>query len=269
MESPDQPDKQQTKKSARYTTTLDGSRFSVVKYGVVEFLRTHKFWRATVAIVGITIPIFWLALNVGLKIPGISPASVFLVFILTTPELIWAAVVSGEDFELVFPTKDASQERQLAQDKFEESKAPEDALDLDLKRLNEYYRINQEQARSSFRWAIFSMLLGFATIIAGVWMFYFGKATPDTFMASLSTVAGIVVQLISGLFLHLHSKIQDRSLYYFLQLSKLQRVSIAIRLAEAHKNPADEHAARNLLIREILSSVRHAGDSPKVSALEN
>ncbi len=266
MQQPVKPDQQEQKKSPRYTSTLDGSQWSVVKYGMVEFLRAHKLWRATVAVVGVSIPILWLAMLGGVKIPGVSAASIFLVFILTSPELIWAAVISGPDFELAFPSKDASKERQLAQEKFAESKAPEDALDLDLKRLNEYYRINQDQARSSFRWAIFSMLLGFGTIIAGIWIFYFGK-TPDPFMASLSTAAGIVVQLISGLFLYLHSRTQDRSLYYYQQLARLQRVSIAIRLAQDHQDAAQQQAARNLLIGELIASSRGTNESLK--AIQN
>jgi hypothetical protein len=49
----EQPEK---KKPARYTSTLDGSQWSVVKYGIVEYLRAHKFWRATVAVVGMFRP---------------------------------------------------------------------------------------------------------------------------------------------------------------------------------------------------------------------
>lgn len=250
----------ETKKPARYVSTLDGSQWSVVKYGVVEFLRAHKFWRAIVAILGVLIPVTCLASIAGVKIPGISGLGIYLIFTFTCPGLIWAAVVSGPDFELTFPSKDAAKERQLAQEKFNETNAPEDALDLDLKRLNEYYRINQDQARSTFRWTIFTMFLGFTTIVAGVWLFYFGKPTPDTFMASLSTAAGIVVQCISGLFLHLHSKTQNRSLYYYDQLARLQRISIAIRLTQGHQDPNEQKVARNLLIREIMASARERRD---------
>jgi hypothetical protein len=244
---------EQPLKQARYTSTLGGSQLSVVKYGIVEFLRTHKLWRATVAFVGVSMGILFVASMAGLKIPGVSQINITVMFFLVCPELIWLATVSGPEFELTFPTKDASKERILAQEKFEETKAPEDALELDMKRLNEYYVINQTQARSSFRWAVFTMLLGFGTIIGGVWIFYFGK-TPDAFMASLSTAAGIVVQFISGLFLYLHTKTQDRSLHYFQQLGRLQRVSIAIRLAEAHQEPEQKRDARNLLIKELLAS---------------
>jgi hypothetical protein len=71
------------------------------------------------------------------------------------------------------------------------------------------------------------------------------------------------IEHISGLFLYLHSKTQGQSLHYYQQLARLQRVSIAIRLAEAHKDPRQEQIARNLLIRELLASSRIASESLK------
>jgi hypothetical protein len=242
------------KKPARYTSTLSGSQWSVAKYGIVEFLRVHKYWRIAIAILGIVPIVLVLSAVFGWKPPGtLGGVGLYFLAMTLTPELLWAAAVSGPDFEVVFPTKVAAKERQLAQEKFDVSKAPEDALDLDLKSLTEYYRINQDQARSTFRWAIICILLGFGTIVAGVWIFYFGKY-PDSTLASLSLAAGIVSEFISGILIFLHSKTQDRSLYYHQQLAGLQRVAIAIRLAEAHKDPGQEQVARNLLIGELIAS---------------
>jgi hypothetical protein len=157
---------------------------------------------------------------------------------------------------VTFPPRQAAQEREKAEKKFEETKTVEDALKLDLTKLNEYYVINQSQARSSFRWAVFSMLLGFGTIISGIWLFYFRGGQPDTFMASLSTAAGCVVNLVSALFLYLHSKIQAHALHYYDQLSRLQNLLIAIRIVEAHEDPAARQDSRNVIIRELVSGVR-------------
>jgi hypothetical protein len=121
-------------------------------------------------------------------------------------------------------------------------------------RLNKYYVINQSQARSSYRWALCAMLLGFATIIAGIWIFYFRRPVPDKFMAALTTAAGCVVNMISGLLLHLYSKTQDRSLLYYEKLAGLQKVILAIRLVGEHKDPDKQTEARNLVIRELLES---------------
>ncbi len=154
----------------------------------------------------------------------------------------------------------AAAERQQAEKTYEQSNTPQDALKLDLSRLNEYYVISQTQARSSFRWAVVAMFFGFGTIITGIWIFYFQKENHNTFVASLSTAAGVVVNFVSALFLYLYSKTQDRSLFYFEQLSRLQQLSIAIRLVDSHIDPQEQQKARNLVIRELVK--RAANRSP-------
>jgi len=245
---PDNDQKTQTR--VLNTVTMGSSQWSVATYGIVEYLRVHPFWRAIVAVFGILTGLALITTYAGLKIPGMGFS---YIFILVAPWLLWVATVAGPSFQLVFPTEQASKERQLAETQFNQSHAPEDALKLDLKRLNEYYVINQAQARSSFRWAVIAMFMGFGTIIVGIWLFYFRSTQPDKFMTSLSTAAGCVVNLISGLFLYLHSKTQDRSLLYYEQLSRLQKLSIAIRMVDEHKDLDTQTEARNLVIRELLA----------------
>ena len=234
-------------------------------YGVVEFLRVHPVYRRIVAVLGVVSCIAAVAAVGGLKIPGFT--MVFFPFFIVGPWLVYVATISGPHFEVTFPPRQAAQEREKAEKKFEESKTVEDALKLDLTRLNEYYVINQSQARSSFRWAVCSMLLGFGTIIAGIWIFYFRGGQPDTFMASLSTAAGCVVNLVSALFLYLHSKIQARSLHYYDQLSRLQNLSIAIRLVDAHEDASARREARDTVIRELVSSVRSSSQPQIATAI--
>jgi hypothetical protein len=135
----------------RHTVTLGSSRSSAVNYGVIEFLRFHPIWRAVAAVLGIAFVVvafgLWVIGYSGIKIPPIA----FPLFIFVAPWFLWVATVSGRDFQLVFPVAQASKERQIAEKEFDESNSPEDALNLDLKRLNEYYVINQAQAKSSFR----------------------------------------------------------------------------------------------------------------------
>jgi Co/Zn/Cd efflux system component len=166
------------------------------------------------------------------------------------------ATVSGPSFALVFPAAKASAERQVAEQQFEKTQTPEDALNLDFKRLSEYYAINQSQARSSFRWAKFSMLAGYATIIVGIWLFYFRPTQPDKFMSTISAATGCIINIVSGLFLRLHSQTQERALHYYEPLARLQRLSLAIRLVDAHKEPEQQTQARNLVIQELLAASR-------------
>lgn len=240
----------------RHTVTLSGSRGAVATYGVVEFLRAHLFARVLVATIGVVLAIIGVMTFVGYRLPGIAAGVSPMLAIFLTPWLLWAATVSGPEFKLVFPAEQASKERQQAEQQFAASSTPEDALALDLKRLNEYYQINQGQARSSFGWAIFAMFLGLGTIIAGVWVFYFRTPQPDIFMTGLSTGAGCLVNAISGLFLYLHSRTQERSLYYYQQLAAMQKLSMAIRLVDAHQDATQQRTARDLVIKELLAMSR-------------
>jgi len=248
------PDTQKLARTARWVHTLSPP-WMTEKYGIIEFLRTYPWCRWVVGSLGVLVclaPVASMASGVfGFKAPGLAYA--YAPAMLIGPFFIYLATISGPQFDVVFPQRQAQEDREKAEKQFEDSKTVEDAVRLDLTRLNEYYTINQTQARSSFRWAIFSMLLGFGTIISGIWIFYFHKSTPDTFMASLSAAAGIVVNIISGVFLHLHAKTQDRALHYYEQLSRLQRLSIAIRLGEAHEDLTAKQNARNLIIRELVS----------------
>jgi hypothetical protein len=244
----------QPQSSARYTCTLQGTQWDVAYYGIVEFLRVHPVWRTGVAVLGVLSLVFLVA-NFVVTVPGVPKGS-WLVSLLITPTLLWMATVSGPSFELVFPAAKASAERQVAEQQFEKTQTPEDALNLDFKRLSEYYAINQSQARSSFRWAKFSMLGGFATIIVGIWLFYFRPTQPDKFMSTLSAATGCVINIVSGLFLRLHSQTQDRALQYFEPLARLQRLSLAMRLVDAHKESSEQTQARNLVIQELLEQAR-------------
>jgi hypothetical protein len=248
---------------ARWVHTLSGS-WSTQTYGIVEYLRVHSVVRWAVGFLGVASCIIAVLSFAGLKIPGLTFG--FIPFFLAGPWLIYVSTISGAHFEVTFPQKEAEEQRVKAEQKFEESKTVEDALRLDLTKLNQYYVINQSQARSSFGWAVFSMLLGFGTIISGIWLFYLRGGQGDTFMASLTTAAGCVVNFVSALFLYLHAKTQSRSLHYYEQLSRLQHLSIAIRLAEAQENSHAKEQALNLIIRQLVGEGSIATRSPVLNA---
>lgn len=253
MSEEDKKSKEEIDSTPRWTHTLSGG-FSIHTYGVIEYLRIHPFLRWIVGFFGVAACIGAAAAAGGFKIPGFSVA--IMPLMIAGPWLIYVSTLSGKHFRVIFPPIKASEEREKAEKQFEKTNTIDDALKLDFTRLNEYYAINQNQARSSFRWAIFSMILGLGTIIAGIWIFYFRKNHPDILMASLSTAAGCIVNLISALFLHLHSKIQAHSLHYFDQLSRLQNLSIAIRLVDEHPDQQVKQEARNLVIRELILGVQ-------------
>ncbi|MGC2464495.1 MAG: hypothetical protein WA517_04810 [Candidatus Acidiferrum sp.] len=246
-------------KQPEYTVSLTGNQLSIAMFGIVEFLRLRLAYRVIAAVLGVAVVLASAASLSGLKFMFADWFGVFSL-IIVAPWFFWAATVSGPRFRLVIATEKAQEERREAEKQFETSRAPEDALKVDLARLNEYYVMNQTQARSSFRWAKFAMLVGFATIVGGIWLFYFHSVQPDKFMAAISTAAGCVVNLVSGLFFYLYSKTQERSFLYYEQLSELQKMYVAIRLLDSHTNIEKQTEARDLVIRELLRS-RKIGDS--------
>lgn len=232
-----------------FKLTLSGSLTSVAKYGAIQFLKGNKAARVSAAFAAVGLLV--IGVVVFLELTPIKSTSGFLLGF-GALQLLWLVVVAGREFEVTFPAQDAAKEREKAEEELKDSKDPNDVLTLDFKRLNEYYIINQNQAKSSFRWAVFAMLFGLTTIIAGIWLFYFKRDVPDTFMASLSTAAGLVVNVVSGLFLYLHHKTQERSLHYYRQLSRVQNIALAMKLAESQPNEDAKAESRNKVIDQLL-----------------
>jgi peptidoglycan/LPS O-acetylase OafA/YrhL len=241
-----------------YSVRLSGTIFNVILVGIVNYLKERKKIRAVAAVAG------FIFLAIG-SITYIIPEWIFNK--LSPPLLVigglllFSAILSGDRFILVVGDPPEVIERREAEEHIKDTKDPYASLNLDIKRLNEYYAINQSQARGSFRWAVFAMLCGFATIIAGIWIFYIKKDSPDTFLTSLSTASGLVINIISGTFLYLHNKTQKRSLFYYGQLIRIQQLGLAIRIAETHSDEREKTIAKNKVIDEILSIVKMTSEA--------
>lgn len=258
----------QTEGGPRYDIRLSGSLINLLIVGIVTYLRDRWFVRPFVGALG----------TIGLLVGGfLFLFSPFIAFhdsarALSTPMiaagfgLLMSVILSGSRFNLFLGEPPEVAERKEAEETLGQSRDPYASLELDSKRLNEYYVINQSQARGSFRWAVFAMFCGLTTIVTGVWIFYLREGTPDTFLTSLSTAAGVVINVISGLYLYLHNKTQRRSLYYYGQLVRLQQLGLAIRLAESHDAIEDKAAAKNRVIDDILAIVRSSADRDSAEA---
>lgn len=262
----------------RYTIRLRGSQVNIALFGVIEFVRTRPVLRIILAALGIGIAAagvatFFVSRGSSSSFPKTTGLFEFGGIAIAATSCLWAATVSGPRFKLVlsFEPEKAKEELREAEEEFEDSNEPEDALKVDLARLNEYYIMNQSQVRSSFRWAKFSMVVGFITIIAGIWLFYFRAVQPDKFMAGISTAAGCVVNLVSGLFFYLCFKMQERATSYYEQLSQLQKLYVAIRMVDSYE-PSEQTRARDLVLQELLRSkvvgaAAKAKPKPKASSL--
>ena len=103
-------------------------------------------------------------------------------------------------------------------------------IQLSLNQLNEYYTINKSQAKSSFRFSIFSIVLGLITILTGIWMIYFGNSNIQT--TFITGVSGIILEFIGGAYFFMYKKSIEQVNFFFAQLIKIQDTMLAINLTK-------------------------------------
>lgn len=142
-------------------------------------------------------------------------------------------------------------ERIVITEKIEKEKEPDifQTIQLSLNQLNEYYTINKGQARSSFRFSIFSIIVGLVTILAGIWIVYFGNARIQ--LAFISGVSGLLLEFIGGAYFFMYKKSLEQVNFFFGQLIKIQDTMLAINLA---KNITDD--TKNIeMYEKIITSL--------------
>ena len=246
--------------SAKYKIGLSGSIFNVILFAITNTLKNSKWLRVVIGILGL------ISLLIGLLL-FLTPEG-FLgrfdyPFLVSGSTLTLGFILSSSIFELTLENDlsvNAEKERVEAEVKYEQDTTnPFSFLEVDTKRLNEYYIINQNQARNSFRWAVFAMFTGLLTITFGIWFFYLGKNTPqekNTLLASLTTIAGVIVNIVSGLYIYLHNKSQKRSLLYYNQLIRNQQLGLSIRLAESLETKEEKSLSKSKIINQLLEIIK-------------
>ena len=242
----------QTDHGKKYSVRLSGSITNLVLVGIISVLKDKKPVRIFAGFLGLFLLI---AGGLAYIVPNWEFRRFSIPLLLSGLGLFLAFTLSGQNFDVFVGAPQEVEERKEAEETLKDSKDPYASLQIDSKRLSEYYAINQAQARGSFRWAVFAMFCGLTTIIGGIWIFYL-RETPDTFLTSLSTAAGVVINTISGLYLYLHNKTQRRSLFYYNQLVRIQQLGLAIRIAESHEEDHEKTASRNKIIDQILLVVK-------------
>jgi hypothetical protein len=134
------------------------------------------------------------------------------------------------------------------------SKSKSDILDtiqLNLNQLNEYYTINKSQARNSFRFSVFAIVLGLFTLLAGVWFFYL-RETPNLTMVALSGISGVLLQFIGGANFYLYRKSLEQLNFFFSQLVKMQDTMLSIKLCEQITKEDRQIDVREKIILSLL-----------------
>jgi hypothetical protein len=119
--------------------------FGVAIYGAAEYLHGKRLLRGIVAALGVIMIIAYPLASAGIVLPLVRiPWIIGLLF-------ICLAVLSGKEFYLYFGSELEEEELKATERKLENASDPEQFISLDKERLNEYYKINQAQARTSYR----------------------------------------------------------------------------------------------------------------------
>jgi MFS family permease len=122
-------------------------------------------------------------------------------------------------------------------------------IQLSLNQLNEYYTINKGQARSSFRFSIFSIVVGLITIVTGIWFFYFGRSNIE--LTFITGISGVLLEFIGGAYFFMYKKSLEQVNFFFGQLIKIQDTMLAINLA----NNIEDKEKRTVLTDKIITSL--------------
>lgn len=133
-----------------------------------------------------------------------------------------------------------------------------------LNELREYYVINKAQGRKSFGFSVTAIAIGFILITSGIAALIIDRSTNIT-VPVIASVAGLLSQFIGATSFYLYRKTLDQLNHYFRQLTDMQRIMLAIKLAEEASEPASQDGLRQIIVASLVASRRHVEQEPSLS----
>ena len=131
---------------------------------------------------------------------------------------------------------------------------------LNINRLDEYYTVNIEQARSSFRVSVFCIVLGFVVITTGAWLYFVGKDSNLT-MTIITVIAGTIIEFIGATCFVVYDKSIKQLNKFFGQLVVAQDTMLAIKLCEQISPPETQNTVREKIVFNLLGRCSRDGQS--------
>lgn len=186
----------------------------------------------------------------GPGLSAIAGTSAFLLFI-ALAAYVGLKVKGGGVLRLELQS--LHEERKRITERLAETPKPDimDTIQLSLNQLNEYYSINKSQARNSFTFSVFAIVVGLATLIGGVWLFYF-RESPRLELTAITSIAGVLTQFIGGAYFYLYRKSQEQLNFFFEQLVKMQDTMLSVKLCEQVQPPERQVELREKIILTLL-----------------
>lgn len=121
---------------------------------------------------------------------------------------------------------------------------------INMEQIEEYYKETHRQANRSFFIAIASAVLGIIVIIIGIFMFSLKKGE----VASLTTIAGILSEFISGINFSIYNKTIDKMSEYHKKLVFTQNISLALKSIEGTDNNS-YNEVRMEIVKELIKDI--------------
>lgn len=146
-------------------------------------------------------------------------------------------------------------ERQEIREYIEEKPSKkEDVFDivrLSLNQLLEYYTINKNQAVKSFNFSVSAIILGFASLVFGIWLFYLQEEKNIT-LATIASISGLLIQFIGSANFYVYNKSINQLNFFYAQLIRTQETMLSIRLCEKISDEYKQIATMEKIILALI-----------------
>lgn len=142
------------------------------------------------------------------------------------------------------------EERKIIEQKIEQNNnSVIDVILLNLKQLNEYYKINKVQAKKSYSFSVFTITIGLLLIIFG----FLYSIYQNNNISIITGIAGILTEFIGATSLYLFKESTKQIEIFFNKLTYIQNVMLSIDLAEK-LDTDNKNKQISLIIESLINS---------------
>lgn len=162
----------------------------------------------------------------------------------------------AQEEELISIRKDREEIRENLAKK--QDKDVLDTIQLSLNQLLEYYTINTSQAKNSFRFSVFAIVIGLFVLVIGIGIFYF-RENPNIQLATISGLSGIFLQFIGGANFYIYNRSLNQLNYFYAQLIRTQETMLSIKLCD---QLFDKNQKTQVIEKLIMNLIERSSNVP-------
>jgi hypothetical protein len=127
--------------------------------------------------------------------------------------------------------------------------------------IKDYYKINKEQARSSFKVSVIAMSVGFMVVVLGILLFYlYGYSGVG--ISSITVITSAFLNFMGGAYFYLYKESISRLNDFHDKLVRIQETMLAITLCDQIQENGNRDRIKEHLIKAIIKrTTRGRSDS--------